>query len=321
MLRYFREGIKRIPVIGSFLYYFYLRLFYDRSITARASYEWITFLGSNELLKQMVLKRPMFSAKPLSDYLNMKYQFAERVHSLVSHYNFVLSRIPKTPLVHILFGDGLILAQFHGKTGAMYRVVLGIHPNNYTEGDLLLKIEDAEGRIVNFVLFNIGSLNGKPRIEVGCLQGAAPPRESTLTKTATKDFYSTRPKHLIMAILYELSRYWEINSIVCVKTNEQVNYNRGSNQEFYADYDRFWEELGGFPDISGFYVMPPQLSHRDKSNGPRDHSKIRRHRQRIELRSTVSAMIKSKLDYVRIFELEVSRIDDENATPTQNPIP
>jgi hypothetical protein len=302
---YFREWVKRVPGIGPFIYYFYLRLFYDKSITPYATYRWITLLRSNELLRQLVLKRPSFATKPLGDYLNMKYQFSARVHSLLSHYEFVFSHIPQNQLISILFGGGLVLAEFRGKTGALYRVILGTHSSSHNEGELLLQLENAESQIIGFVIFNVGSMNGKPRIEVGCLQGAVVPWESTLTKMATKDFYSTRPKHLVMAILYELSSHWNINSIACVKTLEQVKYGRGSNTEFYADYDRFWEELGGSPDDTGFYIMPPQLSHRDKSKGRKDHTKDRRHRQRIELKNIVFAMVRATLTYPQSAGLQV----------------
>jgi uncharacterized protein VirK/YbjX len=305
MLRCFREWMKRIPGIGPFIYYFYLRLFYDKTITADATYRWITLLRSNELLRQLALKRPSFATKPLGDYLNMKYRFSERVHSLRSHYEFVLSRIPKNQLVSILFEEGLVLAEFLGKSGASYRVTLGTHSASHNEGELLLQLENAENQIISFVIFNVGSINGKPRIEVGCLQGAVVPWESILTKMATKDFYSTRPKHLIMALLYELSRCWNIDSIACIKTIEQVKYNRGNNPEFYADYDRFWEELGGIPDDSGFYIMPAQLSHRDKATIRKDRAKDRRHRLRLELKNSVFATVRTTLDYPRGARLEV----------------
>ena len=252
------------------------------------SRKWVLFLRSDDFIRQWVIQRPVFAFKPFGKYLNRQYRFSDRVTSLISHYQFVRDKIPDHQLNSIFFGDGLLLAEFLGKTGALYRLKLAVNdPSCENEGELLLKLETAEGDRTSFIVFNIGSANGMPRIEVGCLQGST----SSLEKAAARDFHSMRPKHLLVTFLYEVAHHWCITSIVCVKTTEQANF---AKKSFAANYDGFWHELGGQLADTGFYALPAHLWHVDKAK-PRDSSKAGRHRRRNELKNAVSDMLKQRL--------------------------
>src|SRR5262249_61870008 len=115
---------------------------------------------------------PGFVVKPFRRYLNSDYKFPDRVRSLVSHYEFAVERFSSEQLEPIYFGAGLILAEFHGKSGVFYRVVLGTHRACHNEGEMLLKIETSKCDVVCFAIFTIGSSkNGKLQIELGTIQG------------------------------------------------------------------------------------------------------------------------------------------------------
>ena len=99
-----------------------------------------------------------------------------------------------------------------------------------------------------------------------------------------------RPSHLLMAIVYSFSRHCKIDAIACVSTKFK---SIAQNPSFRTHYDPLWEELGGQPNASGFYMLPQGLSHR---HGPKQQSKHpRRHRLRTELKTDIARMIQDRL--------------------------
>jgi uncharacterized protein len=270
----------------------------------RASFRWIKFLRSNAFAQNMLHREPDFAVKPLLRYLNSTYQFADRVRALVSHYEFVTRQFSEGDLASIYFGPGLALAQFTGKSGISYRVILGTYSPCHNEGEMVLKIETSGGDVICLAIFSIGSsADGTPRIELGSIQGAPKHVDASVTKVATRDFHSTRPKHLLMATLGAFAHSCKIDSIVCVSTRTQINYRNGSNDFFHAHYDALWEELGGHWDGSRFYVLTLPISLRNGAKEAATHRS--RHRRRIELKAGISEMLQDSL--VRALPLGGSR--------------
>lgn len=258
-----------------------------------ASLRWIQFLRSNSLAQKVVRRSPDFAVKPVLKYLNTDYQFADRVRTLTSHYDFVTRQFSATDVELIYFGGGLKLAEFCGSTGTSYKVILGTYSPCHNEGEMVLKIVTSNGDVICFVIFSVGSsVDGKLRVELGAIQGARR-QHPALSILAAKDFHSMRPTHLLMAILYSFAQHCQIHSIVCVSTRSQMCYLDGGNASFRTHYDPLWEELDGRPDSSGFYLLPGELSHRA---GPKQNDKHpNRHRRRIELKAAIADMMQTSL--------------------------
>jgi uncharacterized protein VirK/YbjX len=255
-----------------------------------ATVRWLIFLQTNNLAQKIVHRNPNFLVKPLLRYISNSYEFADRVRVLASHYDFTMRQFSHAAWNRIYFAGGLRLAEFIGKSGISYRVILTSYSDTHNEGEMLLKIETCGGDVICFVIFSVGSdADESPRIELGAIQGARRAHPE-VSKTATKDFHSMRPNHLLLAILYSFSRSCQIHSIICVNTQSQIN--RG-NPSFVTDYDPFWEELGGRRFSSGFYLLPPKLSHRD---GPKQNDKhASRHQRRAKLKAEIAKMMHSQL--------------------------
>jgi uncharacterized protein VirK/YbjX len=227
----------------------------------------------------------------MARYLNKHYSFRDRVRTIVSHYEFLAREFSQQSLACIYFGDSLLLADFFGRSGAHYTISLGTYSVDPAEGEMLIKIE-SNGECVCFAFFSIGSTTGGiPRLEIGCLQGARPDAVSQVTKVSTTDFYSMRPKHLLIAVLYDFAQALDIGSLVCVSAAAQIS--NDPRNPFSARYDPLLIELKGQLDVSGFYRLPTELSHRDGPVAGGRHP--RRHRQRARLKETIGAMVHAKV--------------------------
>ena len=136
-------------------------------------------------------------------------------------------------------------------------------------------------------------MNGQLRLELGSIQGARKSVDPEVTKTAVRDFYSTRPKHLLMSILYSFADHYSIGPICGVRTQSQVNYLQSANAGFHAQYDSLWQELEGENDGSGFFILPDVISYKQGLKHPSHHP--RRQRKRQELKDAITAAIRGTL--------------------------
>ena len=220
----------------------------------RASFRWITFLRNNNLAKAQLARESDFAVKPLLKYLNLRYAFHDRVRVIVSHYDFVTRQFSASDIDLIYGGNGLCLAEFFGKSGAPYRVVLSTYSVCHPEGEMVLRIETAEAEVICFAIFSIGeSFNGKPQIELGCLQGARRTSGPNVTKLAAKDFHSTLAKHFLIDVLCSFARTLKIPLIGCISDRTSM---ASHNPDCHAQHDSFWKEFGARElDNSGFYML------------------------------------------------------------------
>jgi uncharacterized protein VirK/YbjX len=195
------------------------------------------------------------------------YTFHDRVRVLISHYEFLTQHFSSLDIDLIYEDNGLCLAEFIGKSGTFYRVVLGTYSVCHPEGEMVLRIETSDAEVICFAIFSIGeSFNGRPQIELGCLQGARRTSGPCVTKLAAKDFHSTRPKHFLMAILASFARTFKIPFICCIRDHTSVT---SLNQDCRAQHGSFWREFCGRElDNSGFYMRsvdydaPKQVTHK-----------------------------------------------------------
>jgi uncharacterized protein VirK/YbjX len=253
-------------------------------------FRWITFLRNNNLAKKQLAREEHFAVKPLLKYLNLRYTFRDRVRVFISHYEFVTQYFSALD-IDLIYGDnGLCLAEFLGKSGTSYRVVLGTYSVCHPEGEMVLRIETSDAKVVCFAVFSIGeSFTGKPQIELGCLQGAPRTSNPNVTKLAAKDFHSTFPKHLLMAVLCSFACTLKIQLIDCISDRTSMaSYNLACR----AQHDSFWKEFGAHElDNSGFYML--SLDHDRPKQVTRKHT--RRHKLRAKQKETIYKMIRARL--------------------------
>lgn len=261
-------------------------------LSPRSTLGWLCDVRANWLMNELCRRDFIFAVKPMLKYLNKNYCYSERVRCLKSHYQFCTQTFTPQFLKRIHFENGITLARFNGKSGSPYHVALQTHSVSHNEGEWVLRLQNSNGTDICLVIFTVGSsAENELRIEIGAIQGARR-QHPTITQAATKDFFSTRPMHLLMAIMYGFAHTCKIRSIVCVSTTAQVNQNDDFTNLMRTDYNHFWEELGGRLRL-GFYVLPPELSHKA---GRKDQNKHpRRHRHRQELRQAVMRTLSDHL--------------------------
>ena len=252
------------------------------------SWRWHAEIGANPLLLQAARQQPRIFMKPLRPYLNKTFAPRARVAALASHYEFVARRLGPSFLAAAAHGRGIAVATLSASEGRRYSAHLASTDTFDREGEFVLSLQcDAARQRVACVTFSIVNIGDAPRLHIGCLQG--PPRASgkALVKQATRDFHGMRPKNVLIDALYTLAGSWSIQRIVAVGNQQRIM--GGGCDQVRADYDSFWQELGGKELPGEHYQLPAALHHRSLDEVPSQRRSEYRRRQ--ALRQTLAAQI------------------------------
>lgn len=253
-----------------------------------ASWQWHAAITTNALLSQAVQQRPRMYMKPLRPYLSSNFQPLDRVAALASHYEFVARRLGSAFLADAAHGQGISLAVLTSPAGNRYTAHLACTDTFDREGEFVLTLQrDIDRQRVACVAFSIVTFGDTSRLHIGCLQGATRDGGNTLVKQATKDFHGIRPKNILIDSIYALAASWSIQRIAAVGNGQRVM--GGGCGQVRADYDSFWQELGGNEIPGEHYVLPPTLHHRSLNEVPSQRRSEYRRRQ--ELRQFLAAQI------------------------------
>lgn len=270
----------------------------------QSSMRWLACLRQETALHARMRQSPGLTyrllQKPLRPYLNYAYSPAQRLTALVSHYQ-QRQDIPAlaTEAARQQLLSGWFLAEFVGKSGAHYVLRLSHTDRFDREGELLLTLaQHCTGQRIAIIAFSLNNQSGRG-LDIGCLQGAAQQAGAGFIRTVTRDFHGMRPKNLLMFALYDLAACWQIERIRAIDNVHRI-YHRVRrlfpwSHALSADYDHFWQELGGepCPHETGWFLLPSHLHQRSVEETPSKHRA--EHRRRLALRDAVDTQIRQAL--------------------------
>lgn len=178
-------------------------------------------------------------------YLNEKISYNKKLSILNSHIDFIDLKI-KSNAINKLYSptsNGIILAEVEGKNDTKISLYLtsALYPR---EGDLRV-IMRFEEQLVFSIHFTI-TLSGE--IYIAGVQGHT---SKEILKKLTKDFYGFRPKNLMMALILDIAKFFNIENIYAVKSEAHVKLGK-----FEFDYDNFWQELNGVSYDKAWFKLP-----------------------------------------------------------------
>ncbi len=266
--------------------------------------DWLSSIAENPVLAHFVAHKPRMLLKLQRPYLNRSYSARQRLHSLVEHYRFVGRHFPTELIDSLARGHALAIANLVSpESGAegnrnQYTLRLSSTDTFDREGELLLSLEQNAGRVrIACLAFTITGDDHGRRLEIGCLQGANSIDGRERVKRATKDFHGVRPKNILLHALYAVAACLGGRRITAVSNDCRVYYNRALRRKaVFADYDSFWQEVGGEANTNGQFALPRQLACRPLSEIP--SSRRAEYRRRAEVRILLEQQIQDNLRLV-----------------------
>ncbi|MBB5019650.1 hypothetical protein HNQ59_002958 [Chitinivorax tropicus] len=221
---------------------------------------WLGYLMDDEQRAEMTRCNTQLLLKLQRPYIRKNISLREKLSILEAHYDF-MDRHLTSHLRQALYQTGrLALGECVGKSGQRYRVELNPTRSFDKEGELMVcLIAPSNEGVLTRAVFSIRQDAGGYAMEIGCLQGPRRNLGNEAIKTATRDLHGLRPKNLVMRCLYDLAKQWGIQRVYAVAGRFHVYHTPFRRQRtISADYDSFWEELGGQLTTNGRFALPPE---------------------------------------------------------------
>ncbi|WP_159084614.1 VirK/YbjX family protein [Dongshaea marina] len=217
-------------------------------------------LFSDKQLYPLLESQPRLLEKPLKPYLSVKWKRSERAGHIRQHYT-LMQNIFAERLYEIFCEGGFELMQFNAGDGGMYRIQLCYDGGLSREGDLTIRLTDAQNQRIYSLACSFSHLD-KSTLFIGALQG---PSESIrdrqeLTRQLTKSLYGLRPKALMIEVAQMLATTLGFEQILAISNKghiyQALRYFGSLRGKVSFDYDALWHEFGGEKISSSFYRLP-----------------------------------------------------------------
>ena len=214
---------------------------YKEYQTLCASYACAKLTGATEGLVN-------FEDKPFKAYLNKKMSKRAKLDIANGSLNFIEKsfRPEALPQLYDMANFGRTLIAIPLKNGSSIDVKLLASPFQ-EEGELMLLMFLGDKRVYSICF----SCTDDGRAWIGGIQGGKD-IDNEEVKALTKELYGTRPKNLIITLLYGFLAFFNIKEIYAIDSDFHVKSDRVKTR-----YSELWLEIGGEKHRRGWYKLPP----------------------------------------------------------------
>ncbi|EPE7164419.1 VirK/YbjX family protein [Cronobacter sakazakii] len=277
----------------------YRRKFMLRSLaTPFATRRWLSVLARQPMLDALLHAQPGLPCRLHRPWLSVNVSRKAALAALEYHYQHIERLLPDTLMQGHLTRQGSTLATLSGKNDAQYRLDLAAIADLDKEGETTVVFRDAAGVVLAEMTFTLCEVDGKRTLFIGGLQGAKAWVEHDQIQLATKACHGLFPKRLLLEAVCLLAQHFGVSQILAVSNETHIyrswRYAKKKKDKLHADYDSFWESLGGEKDARGLYHMPLQITR--KSLEEIASKKRAEYRRRYELLESMTAQINARFD-------------------------
>lgn len=214
---------------------------YKEYQTLCASYACAKLTGATEGLVN-------FEDKPFKAYLNKKMSKRAKLDIAHGALNFIEKsfRPEALPQLYDMANFGHTLIAIPLKNGSSIDVKLLASPFQ-EEGELMLLMFLGDKRVYSICF----SCTDDGRAWIGGIQGGKD-IDNEEVKALTKELHGTRPKNLIITLLYGFLAFFNIKEIYAIDSDFHVKSDRVKTR-----YSELWLEIGGEKHRRGWYKLPP----------------------------------------------------------------
>lgn len=214
---------------------------YKEYQTLCASYACAKLTGATEGLVN-------FEDKPFKAYLNKKMSKRAKLDIAHGALNFIEKsfRPEALPQLYDMANFGRTLIAISLKNGSSIDVKLLASPFQ-EEGELMLLMFLGDKRVYSICF----SCTDDGRAWIGGIQGGKD-IDNEEVKALTKELHGTRPKNLIITLLYGFLAFFNIKEIYAIDSDFHVKSDRVKTR-----YSELWLEIGGEKHRRGWYKLPP----------------------------------------------------------------
>ena len=218
------------------------------------SQRWRQFVRANPVLCELARRYPHIQHKIYRPYLSASLRCSERVDVLIGHYSHIL-RAGLGELTGEAALQAVQLAEFAGKTGAMFQLLLSAINVGHREGELTLKLMH-EGACLYSASFALIPLHDAAAVALGSLQGLRSSDGADVIKGVTRELHGCRPKKLMVCVVRAIGDSLGCSRLLLVSNENRITVNGRRASRISSNYDETWEEMGARRCPDGNFELP-----------------------------------------------------------------
>ena len=239
----------------------YRRKFMLRSLaTPFSTATLLSRLAQQPQLLDMLHVQPGLPCRLHRPWLSMNMPRQNATEALIAHYQIMAQHLPVQVMNGWLSRRGVTLAILTGRDEQTFSIRLLSDAFLDKEGEATLVFTDADNTVLAELTFTLCPFDGKRTLYIGGMQGAKSHVPHELIQAATKSCNGLFPKRLLVEAARVLAQKMDVAMIRAVSNEthiyRSVRYRRKKQDKLHADYNRFWESLGGNVDDNGDYLLP-----------------------------------------------------------------
>lgn len=230
------------------------KLFLGAIVYPVQSRRWRQFVRGNAILAELAQRYPRVRHKIYRPYLSGSLSCSERVDVLMAHYTHIL-RAGLGDLTGEAAALAVPLAEFSGKTGAVFQLRLSAINVGHREGELTLGLMQ-DGECLYSASFALISSDGAPSIALGALQGLRSLDGADVIRGVTRELHGCRPKKLMVSVVRSIGDSLGCCHLLLVSNKNRITVNGRRASRISANYDETWEEMGAQQRPDGNFELP-----------------------------------------------------------------
>lgn len=269
------------------------RKFIWRSLlTPRLTREWMAELAQWPDLENLLARQPRLPVRLHRPYLAVNFDRKMRLDAVRFHYHVIRHASLPAEFNAVLSNEGLPLAQFEGKDGEIFTIILTTFIALDKEGESTILARNSDGETLAEITFTLCEYENKTTVFIGGLQGGSRLLPHEAIQKATKSCHGIFPKRIVMETICRLAEQLNIEHVMAVSNEQHIFRSpryHDKNKVILSDYNAFWESVGGECDSHGYYHIPRTLAR--KSEVDIASKKRAEYRRRYQLLDTIHAQL------------------------------
>lgn len=235
-------------------------------IMPRLSVEWMNELSHWPNLNVLLTRQPRLPVRLHRPYLAANLSRKQLLEALRYHYALLRGCMSAEEFSLYLNTPGLQLAKLEGKNGEQFTLELTMMISMDKEGDSTILFRNSEGIPLAEITFTLCEYQGKRTMFIGGLQGAKWEIPHQEIQNATKACHGLFPKRLVMEAACLFAQRLQVEQIIAVSNETHIYRSlryRDKEGKIHADYNAFWESVGGVCDAERHYRLPAQIARKE----------------------------------------------------------
>jgi uncharacterized protein len=217
---------------------------------------------ANLALQETLALRPSLMACVIHPYLNVDWQFDQRLDAISGHYKLLNGRLGILrfpPLASIILADFGDATQIR-----LHKFSLFEH-----EGELTVSLFKSDQRLFSLT-FMLGQIGAELAAYAGGLQGLRSPEAVEIYRSLTHNMHGLRPRDLLVTAFRLLCGSVGVARILAISDSKRIcsNSYHCPAEQIFSSFDSAWIECGGVRMDDAFFELSPCLTRRSAEDIP-----------------------------------------------------